>query len=136
MADMKFEELSSKMISCAIDVHRGLGPGLLESSYEQCLAHELTLAGVALCALSQLWHTVSVELCAISVELRVKQHHHLSISSPHTHLLSTRSISFADSLLSKNYKKSEVRGVVILKFRMRGSLESRYQINSLISGVA
>ena len=47
MAGLKFEELSNRVIGCAIEVHRGLGPGLLESSYEQCLAHELTLAGVA-----------------------------------------------------------------------------------------
>lgn len=47
MGGMKFEELSSRVIGCAIEVHRGLGPGLLESSYEQCLAYELTLAGIA-----------------------------------------------------------------------------------------
>lgn len=29
-----------------MEVHRNLGPGLLESAYEQCLAHELTLAGI------------------------------------------------------------------------------------------
>jgi hypothetical protein len=29
------------VIGCAIEVHRELGPGLLESTYEQCLAHEL-----------------------------------------------------------------------------------------------
>ena len=34
------------MIGCAIEVHRVLGPGLLESTYEQCLAHELKLSGV------------------------------------------------------------------------------------------
>ena len=39
---MKFDELSNKVIGCAIEVHRHLGPGLLESTYEQCLAHELT----------------------------------------------------------------------------------------------
>ncbi len=38
---MQFEELSHKVIGCAIEVHRELGPGLLESTYEQCLAHEL-----------------------------------------------------------------------------------------------
>jgi GxxExxY protein len=47
MTDLKYEELSSRVIGCAIEVHRGLGPGLLESSYEQCLAYELTLAGIA-----------------------------------------------------------------------------------------
>ena len=37
---MKFSELSNRVIGCAIEVHRELGPGLLESTYEQCLAHE------------------------------------------------------------------------------------------------
>ena len=41
---MEFDELSGRVIGCAIDVHRCLGPGLLESTYEQCLAHELSLA--------------------------------------------------------------------------------------------
>ena len=40
---MEFEKLSKDVIGCAIEVHRGLGPGLLESTYEQCLAHELRL---------------------------------------------------------------------------------------------
>jgi GxxExxY protein len=35
------DELTEKIIGCAIEVHRHLGPGLLESAYEQCLAHEL-----------------------------------------------------------------------------------------------
>ena len=38
---MDFDELSNRVIGCAIEVHRVLGPGLLESTYEQCLAHEL-----------------------------------------------------------------------------------------------
>jgi GxxExxY protein len=36
-------DLSSAIIGAAIEVHRALGPGLLESAYEQCLAHELSL---------------------------------------------------------------------------------------------
>ena len=43
---MKFDELSNKAIGLAIEVHRTLGPGLLESTYEKCLARELTLANV------------------------------------------------------------------------------------------
>ena len=35
--------LTEKVIGCAIEVHRGLGAGLLESSYQACLTHELTL---------------------------------------------------------------------------------------------
>jgi len=43
---MEFDELSNMVIGCALEVHRELGPGLLESTYEQCLAHELALAGI------------------------------------------------------------------------------------------
>ena len=39
---MIFDELSNKIIESAIEVHKYLGPGLLESAYEQCLAYELT----------------------------------------------------------------------------------------------
>ena len=44
---MEFDDLSNRVIGCAIEVHRTLGPGLLESTYEQCLAHELTRNGIA-----------------------------------------------------------------------------------------
>ncbi|HYA26134.1 MAG TPA: GxxExxY protein [Terriglobales bacterium] len=40
------EELTEKIIGAAIEVHRELGPGLLESTYEECLCHELHLRGV------------------------------------------------------------------------------------------
>jgi GxxExxY protein len=36
-----FSDLSKRVIGCAIEVHRHLGPGLLEATYQQCLAHEL-----------------------------------------------------------------------------------------------
>jgi GxxExxY protein len=38
---MTENEISEKIIGCAIQVHRELGPGLLESSYEECLYFEL-----------------------------------------------------------------------------------------------
>ena len=44
---MEFDTLSGRVIGCAIEVHRQLGPGLLESAYEHCLAHELSRAGIA-----------------------------------------------------------------------------------------
>jgi GxxExxY protein len=40
-------ELSERVIGLAIDVHRQLGPGLLESVYEECLCFELKHAGMA-----------------------------------------------------------------------------------------
>lgn len=38
--------VSYEIIGAAIEVHRGLGPGLLESAYQTCLAHEMSLRGV------------------------------------------------------------------------------------------
>jgi GxxExxY protein len=43
---MTERELTEKVIGCAIEVHRILGPGLLESTYQQCLAHELMLNAI------------------------------------------------------------------------------------------
>jgi len=42
-----YEELTEKVIGAAIEVHRSLGPGLLESAYEECLCHELHLRDVS-----------------------------------------------------------------------------------------
>ena len=39
-------QLSSKIIGAAIEVHKTLGPGLLESAYEECLCHELNIQGL------------------------------------------------------------------------------------------
>ena len=41
------DTLTQRIIGCAIEVHRTLGPGLLESAYEQCMAHEMTLQDIA-----------------------------------------------------------------------------------------
>src|SRR5438270_9858638 len=43
---MEFDELSRGVIGCAIEVHRSLGPGLLESTHRQCLACELSHAQI------------------------------------------------------------------------------------------
>jgi GxxExxY protein len=43
---MEINEITQKIIGCAIEVHRNLGPGLLESAYEECLAFELIKIGL------------------------------------------------------------------------------------------
>jgi GxxExxY protein len=43
---MKEDDVTSKIIGAAIEVHKHLGPGLLESAYEICLAHELRTQGL------------------------------------------------------------------------------------------
>jgi GxxExxY protein len=45
-AEKKMKELTAKIIGAAIEVHKTLGPGLLESAYEECLAHEMQLCGL------------------------------------------------------------------------------------------
>lgn len=44
---MEKDPFTGKIIGCAIEVHRVLGPGLLESTYQQCLARELHLNNIA-----------------------------------------------------------------------------------------
>ena len=39
--------LTQKVIGCAIEVHKNLGPGLLESTYESCLVYELQQTGLS-----------------------------------------------------------------------------------------
>jgi len=39
--------LTENIIGAAIEVHKALGPGLLESAYEECLCHELSLRGLS-----------------------------------------------------------------------------------------
>jgi len=43
---MEINQLTGIVIGAAIEVHKTLGPGLLESIYEECLAHEIELKTV------------------------------------------------------------------------------------------
>jgi GxxExxY protein len=43
---MEINQITGVVIGCAIEVHKSLGPGLLESAYEECLAFELINAGL------------------------------------------------------------------------------------------
>jgi GxxExxY protein len=47
MALIDADPYSKRVIGCAIEVHKTLGPGLIEAVYEACLCHELTHAGIA-----------------------------------------------------------------------------------------
>ncbi len=75
MGAIPYKELSSRVIGCAIEVHRALVPGLLESTYEQCLAHELALNGIAF----KLQHPLPVEYkglcldCGYRIDMLVEE---------------------------------------------------------------
>ena len=43
---MEINQITSEIIGAAIEVHKQLGPGMLESAYEECLCYELTLRGL------------------------------------------------------------------------------------------
>ena len=61
--------LSRRVIGCAIEVHRTLGPGLLELVYEACLCYELTQAGLVY--LRQYTLPVVYKGCSIDCDLKV-----------------------------------------------------------------
>jgi GxxExxY protein len=41
-----YQDLTEQIIGAAIDVHKAIGPGLLESAYQECMCHELNLRGL------------------------------------------------------------------------------------------
>jgi GxxExxY protein len=43
---LRYEDLTEQILGAAIEVHKSLGPGLMESVYEECLCHELNLRGL------------------------------------------------------------------------------------------
>ena len=44
---MEFDKVSKEIIGAAIEVHKALGPGLLESAYEKCLVYEIAQKGLS-----------------------------------------------------------------------------------------
>jgi len=70
---MEFDDLSFQVIGCAIEVHKNLGPGLLESSYEKCLAYELSNLNIPYkqqLALPIKYKSVEID-CAYRIDLLV-----------------------------------------------------------------
>ena len=71
---MTENEASKIVIGCALRVHSSLGPGLLESAYEECLYYELLRSGLKVekqKALPLIYHTVKLE-CGYRVDLMIE----------------------------------------------------------------
>jgi GxxExxY protein len=69
----RINSITQSIIGAAIEVHRTLGPGLLESAYEACLAFELMKRGLAIEAqkpLPLVYHDVKLE-CGYRIDLMV-----------------------------------------------------------------
>jgi GxxExxY protein len=62
-------ELTYKVIGCAIEVHKHLGPGLLESVYEKCFLKELEIKKITF--KSQLWVPLDYKGLHLDTELRL-----------------------------------------------------------------
>ncbi len=62
-------ELTYKVIGCAIEVHKILGPGLLESVYEKCFLRELALRGIGF--KNQIWVPLNYKGLELDTELRL-----------------------------------------------------------------
>ena len=72
--NIKFDNLSNKVIGLAIEVHRKLGPGLLENTYKQCLAYELSHAGITFLVEAELpvkYKNVRIS-CGYRIDLLIK----------------------------------------------------------------
>lgn len=63
------DELTYTSIGCAIEVHKHLGPGLLESVYERCFTRELELRGIEF--QKQVWVPLDYKGLSLEAELRL-----------------------------------------------------------------
>ena len=70
----RLNQVTERIIGCAINVHRALGPGLLESAYEECLCFELSQSGLIFqrqVALPIVYKTVKLD-CGYRMDLVVE----------------------------------------------------------------
>ncbi|MDX1351700.1 MAG: GxxExxY protein [Thiomicrorhabdus sp.] len=68
---MNFDNLSNQVIGLAIEVHKNLGPGLLESVYEQCLSYELQI--------NNIYHQCQIEVPVIYKGHQLSQNYRIDL---------------------------------------------------------
>lgn len=80
---MHENEIAKSVVQCALDVHRALGPGLLESTYQACLAYELNKADLSVkteSAVPVIYKEVKLE-CGYSIDIWIERKVILEIKS-------------------------------------------------------
>jgi GxxExxY protein len=83
---MTENEISGLVIGCAIEVHRELGPGLLESAYEVCMMHELKREGLSV--------SQQVPLQIVYKGVRLEAGYRLDIVVENSVILELKSVDF------------------------------------------
>jgi GxxExxY protein len=87
---LNHQDLTKAVIGCAIQVHRELGPGLLESAYQECLAYELSLNGLAI--------EKQKSLPVVFKGIRIDCGYRLDLVVEETVLLELKSVSILDPI--------------------------------------
>ncbi len=112
---MKENQIGEILVDCALKVHRALGPGLLESTYEQCLNYELFCAGLKVerqKALPVIYEKVKLE-CGYRIDLLIEDKVIVEIKS----VEALNDIHFAQILTY--LKLSDVKLGFLINFNVR-----------------
>ncbi len=81
---MEFDNLSNKIIGLAIEVHKELGPGLLENTYKQCFAYELSQ--------SQINFQMEVELPVVYKKINISCGYRIDLLIEDTIIIELKSV--------------------------------------------
>lgn len=75
MSDEELNIISGKILDCSIEVHRNLGPGLLESIYHSCLCKEFDLRGIKYSSQTRvpIWYKGELIINDFKLDLLVEQ---------------------------------------------------------------
>ena len=127
--------LTQRVIGCAIEVHRTLGPGLLESVYEVCLCRELVLAGIPFVRQQKipvLYKGESVD-CDLRIDVIVNQSLALEIKSVHqilpvheAQLLTYLRVSGLPLGLLLNFNEATMKDGIRRRVHLQGDAEKTY----------
>ncbi len=108
------DPVTEGVIGAAIEVHRNLGPGLLESAYETCLSHELTLRGIE--------HRCQVELPVVYKGMKLDASFIMDVVVPGRLVVELKAVEkllpVHDAQLLTYLKLSKIRLGLLLNFNV------------------